>query len=62
MVQRCCSPPTNHSVTAPLADRVVSMGGGRVTGEEPGGRRVTLTALPATEPDSAGGVGATNVA
>src|SRR5580698_6688739 len=34
-------------LSVPLADRVVSMGGGRVTGEEPGGRRVTLTAVPA---------------
>ncbi len=33
-------------LSVPLADRVVSMGGGRVTGEEPGGRRVTLTAVP----------------
>jgi len=47
----------------PLADRVVSMGGGRVTGEEPGGRRVALTSVPTAEPDaSAGDVGATNVA
>ena len=50
-------------LSVPLADRVVTMGGGRVTGEEPGGRRVTLTAVPATEPEApAGGVGATNVA
>jgi heme ABC exporter ATP-binding subunit CcmA len=50
-------------LSVPLADRVVSMGGGRVTGEEPGGRRVTLTSVPTAEPDaSAGGVGATNVA
>ena len=35
-------------LSVPLADRVVSMGGGRVTGEEPGGRRVTLTAVPAS--------------
>ena len=33
-------------LSVPLADRVVSMGGGRVTGEAPGGRRVTLTAVP----------------
>ena len=33
-------------LSVPLADRVVSMGGGRVSGEEPGGRRVTLTAVP----------------
>ena len=47
-------------LSVPLADRVVSMGGGRVTGEEPGGRRVTLTAVPtpAADPaaDSAGAV------
>jgi len=50
-------------LSVPLADRVVSMGGGRVTGEEPGGRRVTLTSMPTAEPDaSAGDVGATNVA
>jgi heme ABC exporter ATP-binding subunit CcmA len=40
-------------LSVPLADRVVSMAGGRVTGEEPGGRRVTLTAVPAPEPDEA---------
>ncbi len=49
-------------LSVPLADRVVSMGGGRVTGEEPGGRRVTLTAVPGAEPDRAGGVGAIHVA
>ena len=38
-------------LSVPLADRVVSMGGGRVTGEDPGGRRATLTAVPATTPD-----------
>jgi ABC-type multidrug transport system ATPase subunit len=37
-------------LSVPLADRVVSMVGGRVTGEEPGGRRVTLTAVPASPP------------
>ena len=37
-------------LSVPLADRVVSMGGGRVTGEEPGGRRVTLTTVPAAAP------------
>ncbi len=42
-------------LSVPLADRVVSMGGGRVTGEAPGGRRVTLTAVPS-------GPGTTNVA
>ena len=38
-------------LSIPLADRVVSMGGGRVSGEEPGGRRVTLTAVPTDVPD-----------
>src|ERR1700722_5535526 len=33
-------------LSVPLADRVVSMGGGRVTGDEPGGRRAPLTAVP----------------
>ena len=50
-------------LSVPLADRVVSMGGGRVTGEEPGGRRVTLTAVPA--PDArheSGAAGASHVA
>ena len=42
-------------LSVPLADRVVSMGGGRVTGEEPGGRRVTLTAVPAAAPDASAG-------
>ena len=37
-------------LSVPLADRVVSMVGGRVVGEEPGGRRVTLTAVPAPGP------------
>ena len=50
-------------LSVPLADRVVSMGGGRVTGEEPGGRRVTLTAVPAAVPaESARAEGATHVA
>ena len=50
-------------LSVPLADRVVSMGGGRVTGEEPGGRRATLAAVPATAPDAKPGtMGATNVA
>jgi heme ABC exporter ATP-binding subunit CcmA len=50
-------------LSVPLADRVVSMGGGRVTGEEPGGRRVALTTVPAPSPGAAvGGLGATNVA
>jgi heme ABC exporter ATP-binding subunit CcmA len=50
-------------LSVPLADRVVSMVGGRVIGEEPGGRRVTLTAVPAPGADDATGtVGATHVA
>jgi heme ABC exporter ATP-binding subunit CcmA len=50
-------------LSVPLADRVVSMTGGRVTGEEPGGRRVTLTAVPAATPgEAAGEVGAFHVA
>jgi hypothetical protein len=39
------------------------MGGGRVTGAEPGGRRVTLTAVPAAAPEESARVqGATHVA
>ena len=49
-------------LSVPLADRVVTMGGGRVTGEEPGGRRVTLTTVPAERPATAGAVGASHVA
>jgi ABC-type multidrug transport system ATPase subunit len=50
-------------LSVPLADRVVSMTGGRVTGEEPGGRRVTLTAVPTAQPEAAtGDVGAFHVA
>jgi heme ABC exporter ATP-binding subunit CcmA len=50
-------------LSVPLADRVVSMGGGRVTGEEPGGRRVTLTAVPSAGADkSEHPRGATHVA
>jgi ABC-type multidrug transport system ATPase subunit len=50
-------------LSVPLADRVVAMGGGRVTGEEPGGRRVTLTAVPAAAAvESAATGGATHVA
>jgi ABC-type multidrug transport system ATPase subunit len=50
-------------LSVPLADRVVSMVGGRVTGEEPGGSRVTLTAVPASAPEpAAGDVGAFHVA
>jgi heme ABC exporter ATP-binding subunit CcmA len=42
-------------LSVPLADRVVSMGGGRVTGEEPGGRRAVLTAVPAADDATARG-------
>src|SRR5580700_8746331 len=35
-------------LSVPLADRVLSMGGGRVTGEDVGGRRATLTAVPSS--------------
>jgi ABC-2 type transport system ATP-binding protein len=50
-------------LSVPLADRVVSMVGGRVIEEQPGGRRVTLTAVPAAEPqEPAGDVGAFHVA
>lgn len=49
-------------LSVPLADRVVSMVGGRVTGDRPGGRRVTLTAVPASPPAAAGDVGAFHVA
>jgi heme ABC exporter ATP-binding subunit CcmA len=50
-------------LSVPLADRVVSMVGGRVSGEEPGGRRAVLTAVP--DPDtraSRGAMGAWHVA
>jgi len=33
-------------LSVPLADRVVTMGGGRVTGETKGGRRASLSAVP----------------
>jgi len=33
-------------LSVPLADRVVTMGGGRVTADEPGGRRPTLAPVP----------------
>ena len=33
-------------LSVPLADRVVAMGGGRVTAEEAGGRRAVLSAVP----------------
>jgi heme ABC exporter ATP-binding subunit CcmA len=39
----------------PLADRVVVMSGGRISGAEPGGRRAPLSALPDAEPPPAEG-------
>jgi ABC-type multidrug transport system ATPase subunit len=50
-------------LSVPLADRVVSMAGGRVSGEESGGRRAVLTAVP--DPDVTrrdGAMGAWHVA
>ncbi|HEY1651969.1 MAG TPA: heme ABC exporter ATP-binding protein CcmA [Acidimicrobiales bacterium] len=50
-------------LSVPLADRVVAMAGGRVTGEERGGRRANLTAVPAPgAPTSSAEVGTTHVA
>jgi heme ABC exporter ATP-binding subunit CcmA len=37
-------------LSVPLSDRVATMIGGRVTGEEPGGRRSTLAAVPVPVP------------
>jgi heme ABC exporter ATP-binding subunit CcmA len=49
--------------SVPLADRVVVMGGGRITGEEDGGRRSQLSALPAVEtPPEPGPMGTWHVA
>ncbi len=49
--------------SVPLSHRVVSMTGGRVVGEAAGGRRPTLTAVPAAESSSAPGtMGAWHVA
>jgi heme ABC exporter ATP-binding subunit CcmA len=36
-------------LSVPLADRVVTMSGGRITDEAPGGRRAPLSAVPAAE-------------
>jgi heme ABC exporter ATP-binding subunit CcmA len=36
-------------LSIPLSDRVVVMGGGRITSEEAGGRRPTLSAVPAED-------------
>jgi heme ABC exporter ATP-binding subunit CcmA len=50
-------------LSVPLADRVVSMGVGRVTGEEPGGRRANLTAVAAEDSGATPGtMGAWHVA
>jgi ABC-2 type transport system ATP-binding protein len=50
-------------LSVPLADRVVAMVGGRVTGEETGGRRTTLAAVPPPGAEGAtGAMGATHVA
>ncbi len=50
-------------LSVPLADRVVAMGGGRVTSDDPGGRRVTLTAVPAPDVHhESGAAGASHVA
>jgi heme ABC exporter ATP-binding subunit CcmA len=49
--------------SVPLADRVVVMGGGRITGEEGGGRRSQLSALPAVDaPPEPGTMGTWHVA
>jgi heme ABC exporter ATP-binding subunit CcmA len=50
-------------LSVPLSDRVVTMAGGRVTGEEPGGRRTVLTAVPDPDPRTTEGtLGAWHVA
>jgi ABC-2 type transport system ATP-binding protein len=51
-------------LSVPLADRVVTMGGGRVTGTERGGRRVVLATVPAagSEGDGRAGAGTSHVA
>jgi heme ABC exporter ATP-binding subunit CcmA len=50
-------------LSIPLSDRVVAMGGGRITSEGAGGRRATLAALPAVEsPAGPGTMGAWHVA
>ncbi len=47
-------------LAVPLADRVVTMGGGRVTDEVRGGRRAPLTAVP--DPRAGGAMGGGHVA
>ena len=50
-------------LSVPLSDRVVVMGGGRVTSDRPGGRRPNLSALPAADsPPEPGTMGAWHVA
>jgi heme ABC exporter ATP-binding subunit CcmA len=50
-------------LSVPLADRVLCMAGGRVTGEEPGGRRAHLAAVPPADSAQAHGtMGAWHVA
>ncbi len=50
-------------LSVPLSDRVVAMHGGRVTGEEAGGRRPSLAAVPAADsPAQPGTMGAWHVA
>jgi ABC-type transport system involved in cytochrome c biogenesis ATPase subunit len=50
-------------LAVPLSDRVVAMTGGRVTGEEAGGRRPALAAVPAADSATAAGtMGAWHVA
>jgi ABC-type multidrug transport system ATPase subunit len=50
-------------LAVPLSDRVVAMTGGRVTGEEAGGRRPALAAVTAADSAAAAGtMGAWHVA
>ena len=49
-------------LSVPLADRVVAMGGGRVTGAERGGRRAPLTAVPSPAAGTHLGTGTSHVA
>jgi ABC-type multidrug transport system ATPase subunit len=50
-------------LSIPLSDRVVVMGGGRITEERGGGRRPPLSALPVVDvPPRSGTTGATHVA
>jgi ABC-2 type transport system ATP-binding protein len=49
-------------LSVPLADRVVAMGGGRVTGTERGGRRAPLAAVPSPAVGTPLGRGTSHVA